>query len=384
MSVFEKAGCTILANACGPCVGQWKRIDVTKGTPNSIVTSFNRNFAGRNDGNLATHNFLASPEIVTAMSFSGSLDFNPVTDSLTGSDGRPFRFTPPIAADLPAGGFDSDLSGFQAPPEVGTRVDVVISQDSKRLQLLEPFPVWNAKNIENARVLIKVRGKCTTDHISMAGPWLKYRGHLDNLSNNCLIGAVNDDNGRVNSVLDHIVSEAAVADVYDAVPTVARKLKAANIDWIVIGDHNYGEGSAREQAALEPRYLGGRAIIAKSFARIHETNLKKQGMLPLTFDHVSDYDLISGRDRVSILGLDSLSPDKPLLANVVKPDGTQISIVVRHTFNDNQIQWFKAGSALNYLSSIQAGGQAAKIPQSTPSLPHQESSLFCLPSTSSV
>ncbi|CEO99132.1 unnamed protein product (mitochondrion) [Plasmodiophora brassicae] len=346
MSVLQEVGGTVLANACGPCIGQWDRKDVKKGEKNSIVTSFNRNFTSRNDGNPATHAFVASPDIVTAMAIAGSLSFNPITDTLKDASGNAFKFSPPTGSDLPQSGFDAGEETFQKPPADGSKVQVVVDPKSDRLQLLKPFAPWNGKDIKDARVLIKARGKCTTDHISMAGPWLKYRGHLDNISNNCLIGAVNDDNGEINKVRNHAVEGK---EVYDSVPTVARAMKAKGIDWVVIGDENYGEGSSREHAALEPRFLGGRAVIVKSFARIHETNLKKQGMLPLTFADPADYDRISGTDKISILGLANFKPGVPLDVAVKKADGTEFKFKVNHTFNEGQIEWFKAGSALNLM-----------------------------------
>lgn len=345
LDTFSEAGGTVLANACGPCIGQWNRKDVPKGTPNSIITSFNRNFSQRNDGNPQTHAFVASPEVVTAMAIAGSLKFNPMTDTLKDENGSEFKLEPPSGEELPARGFDSGVDTFQAPLEDGSSVDVVISPSSQRLSRLEPFPAWDGKDYEDMPVLIKARGKCTTDHISMAGPWLKYRGHLDNISNNMLIGAVNDENGEINSVYNIVSNE------FGAVPDTARAYKAAGLKWVVIGDENYGEGSSREHAALEPRHLGGVAVIVKSFARIHETNLKKQGMLPLTFAEASDYDKIGSRDRVSIVGLGELGPGKSLQMKIHKEDGSISEIELKHTFSDEQIEWFKAGSALNKIKS---------------------------------
>ncbi|KAJ1982443.1 Aconitate hydratase mitochondrial [Dimargaris cristalligena] len=345
LETFTKAGGVVLANACGPCIGQWDRQDVPKGVKNSIITSYNRNFTGRNDANPATHAFVASPELVTAMAFAGDLGFNPETDSLTGSDGKPFKFSPPNGNDLPPRGYDPGMDTYQAPPAERSNVEVKVDPKSNRLQLLEPFKKWNGKDYENVPVLIKAKGKCTTDHISMAGPWLKYRGHLDNISNNMLIGAINSENGEANSIYNRLT------DKFDAVPAVAREYKAANIPWVVIGDENYGEGSSREHAALEVRHLGGVAVIVKSFARIHETNLKKQGMLPLTFANPADYDKIGSRDTVDIIGLTDLQPEKPLTLRVHKPDGQTFEFPVNQTFNENQISWFKAGSALNKMAS---------------------------------
>ncbi|KAI7830105.1 aconitate hydratase [Kickxella alabastrina] len=344
LEIFRQAGGKILANACGPCIGQWARHDVKKGDRNTILTSYNRNFTGRNDGNPATHGFVASPELVTAMAFGGSTSFNPITDTLTTPDGKPFKFTPPNGAELPARGFDAGQDTYQAPPPDRSQISVKVSPESQRLQLLKPFTPWNGKDIENVPVLIKVKGKCTTDHISMAGPWLKYRGHLDNISNNMLIGATNIENGEANKVRNQVTGE------FDAVPATARYYKAHNIPWVVVGDENYGEGSSREHAAMSVRFLGGAAVIVKSFARIHETNLKKQGLLPLTFNNPKDYDLINPEDKLSILGLKDLTPGKPLTLRINKPSGEHIDIVVDHTFNENQITWFHAGSALNYIA----------------------------------
>ncbi|KAJ2232989.1 Aconitate hydratase mitochondrial [Coemansia sp. RSA 1286] len=344
LETFRQAGGTILANACGPCIGQWARHDIKKGDRNTIITSYNRNFTGRNDGNPATHGFVASPEIVTAMAFGGSTSFNPITDTLTTPSGKPFKFTPPNGAELPSRGFDAGQDTYQAPPANRDQVSVKVSPESQRLQLLKPFKPWDGKDIENVPVLIKVKGKCTTDHISMAGPWLKYRGHLDNISNNMLIGATNSENGEANKVRNQVTGE------FDAVPATARYYKAHNIPWVVVGDENYGEGSSREHAAMSVRFLGGAAVIVKSFARIHETNLKKQGLLPLTFNNPKDYDLINPEDKLSILGLKTLTPGKPLTLRVTKPSGESTDIVVDHTFNENQITWFHAGSALNHIA----------------------------------
>lgn len=343
LETFTEAGGTVLANACGPCIGQWNRNDVPKGTANSIITSFNRNFSQRNDGNPKTHAFVASPEIVTAMSIAGSLKFNPATDSLKGTDGMEFKLDAPSGDELPTRGFDAGEDTFQAPVEDSSAISVNIEPTSQRLAFLEPFSSWDGKDYEDMPILIKARGKCTTDHISMAGPWLKFRGHLDNISNNMLIGAVNDDNGEVNNVQNYVTGE------YGGVPDTARAYKAAGVKWVVVGDENYGEGSSREHAALEPRHLGGVAVIVKSFARIHETNLKKQGMLPLTFANAADYDKVGSKDQISIVGLGDLSPGNPLTLKVRKPDGSEIDIEAKHTFNEEQIEWFKAGSALNKI-----------------------------------
>ncbi|RUS30708.1 aconitate hydratase [Jimgerdemannia flammicorona] len=344
MDILTKAGGVVLANACGPCIGQWDRKDVNKGEKNSIITSYNRNFTGRNDANPATHAFVASPEIVTAMTFAGDLTFNPITDTLIGADGKPFRFNDPNGNELPPRGYDPGVDTYRAPPADRSQVSVSVSPSSNRLQLLEPFKPWNGKDITDIPVLIKVKGKCTTDHISMAGPWLKYRGHLDNISNNMLIGAVNSENGAVNSIKNLFTGE------YGAVPDVARNYKAKDVQWVVVGDENYGEGSSREHAALEVRHLNGVAVVVKSFARIHETNLKKQGMLPLTFANPADYDRIDPTDRVDIVGLTEFNPEKPLTLRLHKQDGKTVDISVNHTFNQGQIEWFKAGSALNKMA----------------------------------
>eukprot|EP01126_Amoeba_proteus_P048689 TRINITY_DN5649_c0_g1_i18.p1 TRINITY_DN5649_c0_g1~~TRINITY_DN5649_c0_g1_i18.p1 ORF type:complete len:685 (+),score=130.65 TRINITY_DN5649_c0_g1_i18:1731-3785(+) len=343
-NIFREVGGVVLANACGPCIGQWSRSDVPKDEPNSIVTSYNRNFAKRNDGNPNTHAFVASPELVTAMVFAGRLDFNPITDTLTGSDGKPFKFSAPSGDELPSQGFDAGQDTFQAPPEDSQDIPVDVNPNSQRLQLLKPFQPWTGKDFLRCPILIKAQGKCTTDHISMAGPWLKYRGHLENISNNCYIGAVNAANGKTNNVKNQLTGE------WGPVPDTARQYKSAGEPWVIIGDSNLGEGSSREHAALEPRYLGGVAVIVKSFARIHETNLKKQGILALTFANESDYDRIGSDDRVSILGLTEFAPGKPLTAEITKPDGSSFRINLNHSFNENQISWFRAGSALNYMS----------------------------------
>ncbi|KAI7855618.1 aconitate hydratase [Circinella umbellata] len=343
MDTLTNAGGVVLANACGPCIGQWDRQDIKKGEKNSIITSYNRNFTGRNDANPATHAFVASPEIVTALSIAGDLTFNPLTDSLTGADGKPFKLDPPTGDALPQNGYDAGENTYQAPPADRSQVNVAVSPTSNRLQLLEPFEKWNGKDIEGIPILIKVKGKCTTDHISMAGPWLKYRGHLDNISNNMLIGAINTVNGEANKIKNVFTGEFA------GVPDTARDYKARGVKWVVVGDENYGEGSSREHAALEPRYLNGAAIIVKSFARIHETNLKKQGMLPLTFANPSDYDLIDPTDKVDVVGLTDFQPGKPLTLRLHKEDGKTQDITLNHTFNEGQIAWFKAGSALNLM-----------------------------------
>ncbi|KIY52150.1 aconitate hydratase [Fistulina hepatica ATCC 64428] len=344
MAAFEDVGALVLANACGPCIGQWDRRDVAKGEKNSIITSYNRNFTGRNDANPATHAFVASPDIVTAMVFAGDLSFNPLTDSLIGADGKPFKFTDPSGKELPPRGFDPGANTFQAPPEDRVSVQVAVNPRSERLQLLRPFEPWNGETPKDLPILIKVKGKCTTDHISAGGPWLKYRGHLENISQNCLIGAINAENGEANKVKNQSTGE------YGGVPQVAAYYREKGIKWVVIGDHNYGEGSSREHAALEPRFLGGLAIIVRSFARIHETNLKKQGMLALTFVNAEDYDRIKPDDRVSILGLESFAPGKNLTLAVKHSDGTTEDFPLAHSYNEGQIEWFKAGSALNLMA----------------------------------
>eukprot|EP01116_Phalansterium_solitarium_P013607 TRINITY_DN30_c3_g1_i1.p1 TRINITY_DN30_c3_g1~~TRINITY_DN30_c3_g1_i1.p1 ORF type:complete len:781 (-),score=304.15 TRINITY_DN30_c3_g1_i1:491-2833(-) len=345
LETFEKVGGEVLANACGPCIGQWKRTDIKKGDANSIITSYNRNFTGRNDANPATHAFVASPEIVTAFTLAGRLDFNPVTDSLVGANGEKFKLKSPWGVDLPPKGFDPGQNTYQ-PPATGSQVNslqVKVDPKSDRLALLAPFSAWDGKDLVDLPILIKAKGKCTTDHISMAGPWLKYRGHLDNISNNMLIGAINAENDKANNVKNQLTGQ------FGEVPAVAREYKKAGVSWVVVGDENYGEGSSREHAALEPRHLGGRAIIVKSFARIHETNLKKQGMLPLTFANPADYDRISGNDKLSLLNLAKLTPGQPITARVKKADGSSFEISLNHTMNEGQIVWFKKGSALNAM-----------------------------------
>ncbi|XP_043931648.1 aconitate hydratase, mitochondrial [Protopterus annectens] len=345
--ILRKVGGVVLANACGPCIGQWDRKDVKKGEKNTIVTSYNRNFVGRNDANPATHAFVTSPEIVTALSIAGTLKFNPESDDLTGADGKKFKLQPPNAEELPKKDFDAGQDTYQKPPEDGRAVSVDVNPSSQRLQLLEPFDKWNGKDLTDMQVLIKVKGKCTTDHISAAGPWLKFRGHLDNISNNLLIGAVNVENDMANNIRNQITQE------FGCVPDVARYYKKHSINWVVVGDENYGEGSSREHAALEPRHLGGRAIIVKSFARIHETNLKKQGLLPLTFSNPSDYEKIQTDDKISIIGLKEFAPGKPLTCVIKHKNGSQETISLNQTFNETQIEWFRSGSALNRMKELQ-------------------------------
>ncbi|XP_060802830.1 aconitate hydratase, mitochondrial [Amyelois transitella] len=342
-------GGTVLANACGPCIGQWDRKDVKKGEKNTIVTSYNRNFTGRNDANPATHCFVTSPELVTALSLAGRLDFNPLTDELTGKDGKKFKLSDPFGDELPSKGFDPGQNTYEHPPADGSKVKVDVSPTSDRLQLLEPFDKWDGKDLTDLTILIKVKGKCTTDHISAAGPWLKYRGHLDNISNNMFITATNAENGELNKVRNQLTGE------FGPVPATARAYKAAGTRWCVVGDENYGEGSSREHAALEPRHLGGRAIIVKSFARIHETNLKKQGMLPLTFANPADYDKIRPDDKISLLGLKDLAPGKQVDCEIKHKDGKTEIIKLNHSLNEQQILWFRAGSALNRMKEIAAG-----------------------------
>jgi aconitate hydratase len=343
INTFEKIGGKVFANACGPCIGQWQREGADKREKNTIVHSFNRNFAKRADGNPNTYAFVASPEIVTALAIAGNLTFNPITDTLINEEGIAVKLDPPTGWELPVKGFDVEDAGYLAPPEEGSTIEVVVKPDSQRLQLLEPFLPWDGKNITGAKLLIKAKGKCTTDHISMAGPWLKFRGHLDNISNNCLIGAVNAFNGETNKVKNQLTGE------YGEVPAVQRKYKAAGVSTIVVGDHNYGEGSSREHAAMEPRHLGVRAILVKSFARIHETNLKKQGMLALTFSNEADYNKIQEDDEINFINLDNIAPGKPINLELVHANGQKELITVNHSYNEQQIGWFRAGSALNQL-----------------------------------
>ncbi|RTQ45391.1 aconitate hydratase [Hymenobacter gummosus] len=352
LDTFAQMGGVVLANACGPCIGQWARHTDDPKRRNSIITSFNRNFAKRNDGNPNTHAFVASPEIVTAFAIAGDLTFNPLTDTLTNKEGQQVKLDEPRGLEMPPQGYAVEDAGYQAPAENGSGVQVIVDPNSDRLELLEPFKPWEGTDLSGLRLLIKAQGKCTTDHISMAGPWLKYRGHLDNISNNMLIGAINAFNGEANSVRDFVTQ----GDGYNAVPQVARNYKSMGIGTIVVGDENYGEGSSREHAAMEPRHLGVRAILVKSFARIHETNLKKQGMLALTFANKADYDLIEEGDTIDIIGLTSFAPGKPLQIRLHHADGDTDLITVNHTYNEGQIEWFKAGSALNLIRQQQAQG----------------------------
>ena len=343
LDTFEQMGGVVLANACGPCIGQWARHTDDPTRKNSIITSFNRNFAKRQDGNPNTHAFVASPEIVTAFAIAGDLTFNPLTDTLTNESGEQVKLDEPQGIELPIKGFAVDDAGYQAPAEDGSTVQVIVSPTSSRLQLLDPFAAWEGTDIKGLRLLIKAKGKCTTDHISMAGPWLKFRGHLDNISNNMLIGAINYFNNTADSVKNELTGE------YGPVPATQRDYKAHGIGTIVVGDENYGEGSSREHAAMEPRHLGVRAILVKSFARIHETNLKKQGMLGITFANSNDYDKIQEDDVIDIDGLTEFAPGKQLTVVLHHKDGSTDSFAVNHTYNAQQIEWFKAGGALNII-----------------------------------
>ncbi len=347
IATFEKMGTKIFTNACGPCIGQWDREGADKQEKNTIVHSFNRNFSKRADGNPNTHAFVTSPEMVAALAIAGDLGFNPLTDYLTNDKGEQFKLNPPVGDELPKKGFDVEDNGYQAPAEDGSNVAVVVDPNSSRLQLLDNFPAWDGKNILGAKLLIKAKGKCTTDHISMAGPWLRYRGHLDNISNNLLIGAENAFNGKANAVVNQLSGEIG------EVPAVQRAYKAVGIPSIVVGDHNYGEGSSREHAAMEPRHLGVRAVIVKSFARIHETNLKKQGMLGLTFANEADYDKIKEDDTFNFVDLESFAPERQLTLEIVHADGTKENIKLNHSYNSAQIEWFRAGSALNLIKMME-------------------------------
>jgi len=344
LAEFESVGAVIMANACGPCIGQWKRVSDKPDGPNSILTSFNRNFAKRNDGNPNTHTFISSPEIVAALTIAGDLCFNPLTDTLFNKNGVAIKLQEPTGYELPPKGYDVKDAGYIAPSGTGSQIDIQIDIDSKRLQLLKPFPAWDGKDLNRLPLLIKTKGKCTTDHISMAGSWLRFRGHLDNISDNMLIGAVNAFNEKTNTVVDAETGE------YTTVPALARKYKAQGIGSVVVAEENYGEGSSREHAAMEPRFLNVKAILVKSFARIHETNLKKQGMLALTFVDKNDYDKIREDDRISIVGLTDFTPGKRLTVQLLHNDKSTESFEVAHTYNQAQIDWFKAGSALNAMN----------------------------------
>ena len=348
LSIFEDLNAKIFTNACGPCIGQWAREGADKQEANSIIHSFNRNFSKRADGNPNTHAFVASPEMVAAVAISGRLDFNPITDSLINEEGVEVRLDPPVGLELPTQGFDVEDNGYLAPLEDSSGVEVIVKPDSERLQLLTPFAPWDGQNLMGAKLLIKAHGKCTTDHISMAGPWLRFRGHLDNISNNCLIGAVNAFNQKTNFVKNQLSGE------YGGVPDVQRQYKAAGIETVVVGDHNYGEGSSREHAAMEPRHLGVKVVLVKSFARIHETNLKKQGMLGITFANEADYDLIQEDDTFNFIDLAEFAAAKPLTIEIVHADGSTDTVIANHTYNEQQIEWFKEGSALNLIKKQNA------------------------------
>ncbi len=348
LQTFESIGGMVLANACGPCIGQWARYGADKQEKNSIMTSFNRNFAKRNDGNPNTHGFVASPEIVTAYSIAGTLLFNPLTDTLKNEAGVEVRLEEPAGVEMPEKGFEVKDSGYQKPAEDGSSINVIVDPKSDRLQLLAPFEPWNGHDLLNLRLLIKAKGKCTTDHISMAGPWLKYRGHLDNISNNMLIGAVNYFNDKTNSIKNQVTGQ------YDEVPKTARLYKAQGIGSVIVGDENYGEGSSREHAAMEPRYLGVKVVLVRSYARIHEANLKKQGMLALTFFNKADYEKILEDDVIDVIGLGTFTPGKPLIIRLHHAGGSVEDIFANHTYNETQISWFKAGSALNLISQGEA------------------------------
>ena len=348
LKTFQELDAKIFTNACGPCIGQWAREGADKQKKNSIIHSFNRNFSKRADGNPNTHAFVASPEMVAAVAISGRLDFNPINDTLINQDGDEVKLDPPTGIELPPSGFDVKDNGYLEPVEDGSSVEVVVNDNSERLQLLTPFKPWDGQNLSGAKLLIKAHGKCTTDHISMAGPWLRFRGHLDNISNNCLIGAVNAFNQKTNFVKNQITGQ------YGGVPEVQRQYKKASIETVVVGDHNYGEGSSREHAAMEPRFLGVKVVIVKSFARIHETNLKKQGMLGITFDNESDYDLIKEDDTFNFIDLKDFAPGRQITIEVVHSDGSKDLIKANHSYNVQQIEWFKEGSALNLIKKQNA------------------------------
>jgi aconitate hydratase len=349
LDVFSQIGAKVFANACGPCIGMWERVGAEKKEKNTIVHSFNRNFAKRADGNPNTFAFVGSPELITALAIAGDLNFNPLTDTLTNNKGEQVKLDAPTGDELPLRGFAVEDAGFQAPAEDGSKVVVAVDPASKRLQLLDPFTAWEGTDLKSLKLLIKAKGKCTTDHISMAGPWLKFRGHLDNISNNLLIGAVNFFNEKTDNVKSQINGN------YDTVPNTQRAYKAAGVGTIVVGDENYGEGSSREHAAMEPRHLGVRVVLTKSFARIHETNLKKQGMLALTFANKADYDKIQEDDSIDVIGLTNFAPGTPLTLVLTHKDGSTDSIHANHTYNQQQIEWFKAGGALNIIRKQVAG-----------------------------
>ena len=349
-AAMEEVGGMVLANACGPCIGQWDRSQVTKGEQNSIVTSYNRNFPARNDANPETMNFIASPELAVALGLGGRLSFNPLTDTLTGADGQEFKLDPPKPApEVPPQGFDSGQSGYVEPPESGEDVEVVVDPQSNRLQILDPWPAWDGNDYVDVPVLLKAQGKCTTDHISPAGPWLRFRGHLNNLSDNMFLGAVNSFTDDPGTGKNQLSGEEVLP-----IPQVARAYMAQGVRWVAVGDHNYGEGSSREHAAMSPRMLGAAAIITRSFARIHESNLKKQGVLPLTFEDPEDYERIQADDRVTLLGLNDLAPGRPVQCLLKHGDGSEETVQLRHTMNAGQIAWFRAGSAMNHMKNLEA------------------------------
>ena len=347
LEAFGEMGGVVLANACGPCIGQWARHSDDPDRKNTIVTSFNRNFAKRNDGNPNTHSFVASPELTTALAIGGTLKFNPLKDTLTNEDGEEVMLDEPQGIELPPKGFDVEDAGYQEPAEDGSGIKVVVAEDSDRLQLLTPFDAWDGQNITGMKLLLKAYGKCTTDHISMAGPWLRFRGHLDNISNNCFIGAINAYNKKSNTVKNQLNGE------YGEVPDTARAYKKEGIPTIVVGDENYGEGSSREHAAMEPRHLGVRVVLVKSFARIHETNLKKQGVLGLTFADPADYDKVQEDDTIDTVDLDQMAPGKPVTLKFTHADGSEDLVKAKHTYNENQIEWLRAGSALNLIRKLE-------------------------------
>ena len=352
MASLTEINATVLANACGPCIGQWQRAQDMAGVPNTIITSYNRNFPRRNDGEPTTMNFIGSPEIVTAFALAGRLSFNPMTDSLTGADGKPFKLQPPSpAADVPAKNFDKGSPYYVPPPEDGSDIELKVDPNSDRLQVLEPWAPWDGEDVVDVPVLIKAQGKCTTDHISPAGPWLRYRGHLDKFSDNMFLGATNAFTDEAGHGLNVLTGESG-----QSISSIARHYQAQGVKWVVVGDSNYGEGSSREHAALSPRLLGGAAVIARSFARIHETNLKKQGLLPLTFEDPADYERIRDDDRISLTGLQELAPGRSVRCVVKHGDGSEDAVELRHTLNRGQIEWFKAGSAMNYMKKMEAQG----------------------------
>jgi aconitate hydratase len=347
LEALETIGATVLSNSCGPCIGQWKRNDIKKGETNAILSSFNRNFPARNDGNPETLSFISSPEIVLGVALSGKLTFNPLVDELSTKEGKKFKLNPPKKApSIPKDGFQFSQAGYVEPPSDGSKVEVVVTPSSKRLQLLKPFSKWDGKNFERLPLLLKAKGKCTTDHISPAGPWLKFRGHLDNISDNMFTGAINAFSGQSGTAKNLLTGET------QSIPAVARDYKSKGFRWIVVGDENYGEGSSREHAAMSPRFLNGAAVIVKSFARIHETNLKKQGILPFTFNSAEDYNKVQETDRISILGLNELAPKKQMTAVLHHADGSEDKILLNHSMTQDQIGWFKAGSALNLLAGV--------------------------------